>query len=389
MKNERLPHTYRKAGYTAGLLLLLCTVFLAPATAQNSITVPPTEAGWEGAADFVKHNGRQAIYLDDGGQGATGSNLVFARDVTFDNGTIDYYLAFDEGARFSALHFRFQDEENEEHIYLRSNFADDPNASGGLQYAAVVKGVNYWDLSFPYQTGVSFEGGGAWNHIRLVVRDRQLLTYVNDMDRPALYIPIMDGLPGAGRIAVDGKAWVADLTITPDATPGLQAGAGYDPTYNDVRYLLDWEMTAPADFPQGREPVAGDLPDSTASWQPIAAEHHGMINLSRPHGATPQGERRIVWLRTTLTAREATERTLNLGVSDEAYLYLHGAPLTVVKNPYGAPGTLAPGGRATPENAIVKLPLREGDNELLIGLTNYFFGWGLMARLDDGSGLRY
>ena len=253
----------------------------------------------------------------------------------------------------------------------------------------MVQGVNYWDLSFPYQTGASFKGGGEWNHVRLVVRDRQLLAYVNDMERPALYVPIMDGLPGAGRIAVDGKVWVADLTVTPDATPGLQAGAGYDPEYNDVRYLRDWEMTAPVDFAQGREPTGGDLPDSTATWQPIAAEHHGMVNLSRPHGATPQGERRIVWLRTTLTAREATERILNLGVSDEAYLYLNGAPLTVVKNPYGAPGMLAPGGRATPENATVKLPLREGDNELLIGLTNYFFGWGLVARLDDGGGLRY
>ena len=389
MKNQRLPYTRRKAGYTAGLLLLLCTVFLAPATAQNSITVPPTEAGWEGAADFVEHNGRQAIYLDDGGQGATGSNLVFARDLTFDNGTIDYYLAFDEGARFSSLHFRFQDEENEEHIYLRGAFADDPNASGGLQYAAVVKGVNYWDLSFPYQTGASFEGGGEWNHVRLVVRDRQLLTYVNDMERPALYVPIMDGLPGAGRIAVDGKVWVADLTVTPDATPGLQAGAGYDPEYNDVRYLRDWEMTAPADFPQGREPTGDDLPDSTATWRPITAEHHGMVNLSRPHGAIPRGERRIIWLRTTLTAREATERTLKLGVSDEAYLYLNGAPLGVIKNPYFTPAMLPPQGRATPENAALRLPLSEGDNELLIGLTNYFFGWGLVARLDDGGGLRY
>ena len=97
----------------------------------------------------------------------------------------------------------------------------------------------------------------------------------------------------------------------------------------------------------------------------------------------------MIWLRTTLTAGEATDRVLNLGVSDEAHLYLNGRPLATVKNPYGSPGMLEPRGRATPENAAVKLPLQAGENELLIGLTNYFFGWGLVARLNGGSGLRY
>ncbi len=51
---------------------------------------------------------------------------------------------------------------------------------------------------------------------------------------------------------------------------------------------------------------------------------------------------------------------------------------------------LAPRGRATPENARLRLPLNEGENELLVGLTNYFFGWGLVARLDRrGMGLGY
>jgi hypothetical protein len=121
----------------------------------------------------------------------------------------------------------------------------------------------------------------------------------------------------------------------------------------DVRYLRDWQMTEPRIFPPGREPVADDLPKSDTDWRPITAEHHGMVNLSRPYGATPSGERRIVWLRMTLRAEEATERTLRLGVSDEAYLYLNGAPLGTIKNPYFTPAMLSPGGRATPDNATL------------------------------------
>ena len=86
---------------------------------------------------------------------------------------------------------------------------------------------------------------------------------------------------------------------------------------------------------------------------------------------------------------EATERMLHLGISDEVYMFLNGTPLYVGRNPYFTPAMLAPAGRATPENAAVRLPLRAGENELLIGVTNYFFGWGIVGRLDDGAGLRY
>jgi hypothetical protein len=372
------------------LLLFPLLILLAPASAQKSI---PMEAdAWDTGGynvSFLTHRGRAAMRLDDKGQGATGSNMVVARNERFENGTIEYDIALDEGARFSSLYFRMQDPDNTEHVYLRAFFADDPNASGGFQYAAVVDGVNYWDLSFPYQTGVDFRGGGEWNHVKLVVRDRQLLAYVNDMERPALYVPVLDGLPGAGSIGVDGKAWIANLTVTPDVTPGLTAGEGFDPTHNDVRYLRDWKVSSPVEFPQGREPTGDDLPNEQTEWEPLSAEHHGLVNLSRRFGKTPNGERRLVWLKTTLESRAATDRHLDLGISDEVYVYLNGRPLYVGKNPYNTPAMLSPGGRATPENARIPLPLQEGENELLIGVTNYFFGWGIVARLNDGAGLRY
>lgn len=50
---------------------------------------------------------------------------------------------------------------------------------------------------------------------------------------------------------------------------------------------------------------------------------------------------------------------------------------------------LPPGDRMSIENSRIRLPLREGDNEILVGLTNYFYGWGLVAWLDDSVGLRY
>jgi hypothetical protein len=47
-----------------------------------------------------------------------------------------------------------------------------------------------------------------------------------------------------------------------------------------------------------------------------------------------------------------------------------------------------PKSRCTIENASIKLPLNEGENEILIGLANYFYGWGIIARLDDMNGIK-
>jgi hypothetical protein len=39
------------------------------------------------------------------------------------------------------------------------------------------------------------------------------------------------------------------------------------------------------------------------------------------------------------------------------------------------------------DNTSIALPLKEGDNELLVAVGNFFFGWGVIARLDKTEGL--
>ena len=367
------------------LILLHCTC------GRAQTTVPLTPENWDAAGydlTFVTHRGRPAMRLDDGGTGATGKNLVTARGVDFRNGTLEYDVALDEGARFASGYFRVRDKDNLEHVYLRAAFTDDPMNSAGFQYAAVVDGVNYWDLSFEYQTGVAMKPRGEWNHVKLVIRDRQLLAYVNDMDRPALYIPILDGETESGAIGFDGKAWIANVTYAPNVTPGLAPGTGYDPTHNDVRYLRNWQVTQPTILESGREVTAADLPGADAEWSPITAERFGLVNLSRRFGPSNNG-RRLAFLKTTITAGEKTVRQLHLGISDEVTIFINGKYLYAGKNPYGQPGMLFPRGRATPENVTIDLPLEAGENEIVIGVANYFFGWGIVGRLSDGGGLRY
>lgn len=369
--------------------LMLANGFVA---AQETITVPLRAEAWDAGpnrVDFTNYRGEPALRLFDP-QGNTGGSVPRVRDLSFTNGTIEYDVAFTDSTRFTTCYFRLQDGENTEHVYLRANFLGDPNSMAAVQYAATVKGVNYWDLSPHYQSNANFKENGDWNHVKIVVRDRQLLAYVNDMETPTIYVPILDGELETGGIGVDGNVYVANLKITPNDTPGLSAEAGYDPVHNDPRYLRDWEVSPPRDFPFGQEPTEEDAPTDTTAWRPIQAEHHGIINLSRRYGGTSyDGRRRLAWLRTTITADVAQERYLDLGFNDEVYIYLNGRPLYTGKNQFGSPGQLHPGGRMSIENSRIRLPLREGENELLVGLTNYFYGWGLVGRLDDSGRLKF
>jgi hypothetical protein len=46
-----------------------------------------------------------------------------------------------------------------------------------------------------------------------------------------------------------------------------------------------------------------------------------------------------------------------------------------------------PDGRISIDNAKFDITLKAGENDLLVGVANDFFGWGLMARLDKMDGI--
>ncbi len=362
--------------------LTLLTV-IAPAIAQTTIDVPLSSEAWalDGTgAEFTIYRGEKALRLHDG------KGRAIQRVVTnFQDGTIEYDIAFTDSTRFASVYFRPVDLRNYEHVYLRV-MRRDILANDHIQYAAVTDNANLWDLRPEYQSNAPLRYEG-WNHVRIVVKDKQLLAYVNDMETPALYVPMMDGERTAGEVAFDGEVYLKNVRISPDQTPGLGDVPAYDLTDNDPRYLRRWEVSRPEELPVATEPVT--LPDEQTNWEIIEAEHLGLVNLSRAFGETPYGQQRVVWLRTTLAAEEAQMRRLDLGFSDGVYLYLNGGLLGLDRTVYQTPGMTEPEGRLSLDNSSWNLPLQAGENELLIAVTNFFYGWGIVARLDNARGLTY
>jgi hypothetical protein len=380
------------------IVILLVTVpfFAFAAVAQKTqkkasqvISVPMEPAYWQydtAGVEFIMNRNVKAIRIKNA------SPLVL-KDIQFSNGTIEYDVALGQG--FPGINFRLSDDrKNGEHFYLRYFGSTSPESRTTLQYSALIDGMSLWDLTDEYQAGARLNIPD-WNHVKLVLSGKQMKAYVNDMSRPALIVPRLEGGREKGGISFSGgEVAVANVVLKPDVVENLDPAPGYISTYNDTRYLRNWQVSKSGSFEFGKEITAPtirsatpELPDSTTQWTSIVAEERGIVNLTRLYGATDFKNRRLAWLKTTIESDKDQERILNLGFSDEVWLFINGQFLYSDKNHFGTPGQKFPRGRCTIENAAVKLPLKKGRNEILIGLTNYFYGWGIIARLDDTDGI--
>lgn len=362
------------------------------ATKETSIPMEP--AFWEydsSTVEFVTHRNTKAV------KGKNGAYYqVFLKNHSFQNGTIEFDVEL-VGTGFPGINFRMSpDRKQGENFYIRSFGKVPPEARTTLQYAALIDGMSMWDLADEYQSGATIHQEG-WNHVKLVVSGKQLRAYVNDMNIPALVVPVMESSSESGYISLTGNVIYANLKITPNAVGDLSPEPGAIAVDNDTRYLRHWKVTAAKDFPFGKDLViplpsmygklqASELPDSSTNWSPIHAEKRSVVNLSRLYGHVPNDARRIAWLKTNIKSDKAQEKILRLGFSDEVWLFVNGQLTYVDKNYFGTPSQKNDG-RCTIENGTIKLKLKEGDNEILMALANYFYGWGIVARLDDVAGL--
>ena len=386
-------------------ILVLGIVFVASSITMHAqvskknktLEFPLTEKYWSAVTDNVEFTTYKytsvAKSSDDNPIG------LMLKDFDFATGTIEFDVEL-QGQGFPGITFHVdQDTVNAETFYLRYFGKPEPLRRTNMQYAAIMDKVNLWDLTDDYQAASQLYEN-QWNHVKLVISENQMRAYVNDMQNAALWVPALEGLTKRGWIGLSGNVVYANMVVTPNATEGIPSTAGYDPTSNDSRYLRNWQVTEPINFPFGKDlmkqifvspgvAIDSTLFNSNISWRPIKAEQRAIVNLTKRYGGTQRGERRLAWLKTTITSDKLQKKKLNFGFSDEVWVFINGQPLYVDKNYYGSPGMKEPRGRCTIENATIAIPLQEGENEILIGLTSYFYGWGIIARWENNDGLSF
>jgi hypothetical protein len=331
--------------------------------------VPLDDARWtwpRGQASRATFAGSECIRFAD-----TASFIGAPRGVRLRDGTIELDLAVGSGRAFHGLAWRRDARAHTyESFFVRPHQVGNPDA---VQYTPVFHDVSAWQLYHGpgYWAPVEFPVG-RWFRLRVAFAGSHGEAYLDDMDRPALVFGGLKAPCAAGGIGilVGGPGLHVRRFSYTDETPLL-----HGPLLRRVRNrpgtITGWWVSAPV-----RE---GSALRAATGWQHLACEPGGLANLARLHPV--KRGRDTVFARATIQGEAARTRSLQLGFSDRAVVYLNGQRLfsgndTYRSRDYRFLGSIG-------YWYTLQLPLRHGENELVVAVSESFGGWGLMARLLD------
>ena len=370
-------------GWLAGLLLIGSVT-----SAADSALVEFDDAHWtlQGDARFVTYDGRASIRVDGGG--------AVLNDVLFDDGVIEFDVLARGERGFFGVQFRLDDAGNGEWVYLRPHKSGLPDA---LQYTPILgTGLNWQLYSGPGFTGPAAVPRDQWLHARLDIRGATATLFLDDMATPVLVMPDLksDVRKGAMALAVLlGETYFANVRVTPREP----AAWIRQQTAMPAGMLTHWRLSPAFDAGQRNpEQALTKAEMQHIEWQKVEAEAPGLVAITRYRAAPhlrvsfandfarrleAQPGAQLIYARTRIDAAEDGLRRLQLGYSDEVSVFLNGQILYRGRSAqyFRDPGFL---GIMDVENDAVYLPLKKGQNELVLAITELGGGWGFAARLD-------
>lgn len=367
----------------------LILLFLASLSARSLFAQErhlPFDSGWDYAAapdrSIGPFLGREALRLRNG--------IAIRRDVSFQDGTIDFDVAVTEYRSFVYIQFRMTADEENEEIYLRPHKTNLPDA---IQYAPVFRGQSAWQLYHgPGNTARIPIPRNEWVHVRVVVQGQQAAYYLGDTTRPVLVVPRLGREARAGAIALraftpEGGApegvfagAYANVVVRPGVVPAAFPAAPDRPKRAGA--VASWQLSPAFVPPEGRlKSLPAELLANRASWPAHPVDEEGRLILDRYLDRPGPTNRAAAVLRLVLRADRDTVRRLDLGFSDEYLLFMNGRPVAGGEAAYRFDNPRGDG-VLSPTQSVVYLPLRRGENEVLIVLQDVFGGWGILGILE-------
>jgi sugar lactone lactonase YvrE len=352
----------------AGLILVVC-LFLSSqdAVAQDGIIDFESDRWQMVDAQVVQHLERKALM-----------GTAFLKDVQFMNGVIEVDIAVAESQRsYPGINFRMQSAQDLEQFYIRPHRA--PLYPDALQYTPVFNGIAGWQLyNGDGCTASAVLPANEWIHLKLEVFGKQARVYLNNVEQPALVITDLKHGISSGTIGLmgprDKTAYfsnfryeiVNDLRFDPP--PEIETPLGI---------ITDWKISRSFDISQINLEKTPDQQGITdIVWQKVQSDPTGLVDVSRYRGRS--GAADCIFARTNLHADRDTVLNLRFGYSDAVVLFFNGDPIFFGNSAYRQrdPSFLGIIGM----NDAVYLPLKTGDNELMLMVAESFGGWGFLCQ---------
>ena len=371
-----------------GFALLLASALYAEK--PPTLSFPPDSPRWDlqGEAKATEFQGRKCIMLDGG--------AAALKDFEMRDAVIDVDVATPAKRGFMGLMFRINnDGANYEEIYLRQHKSGLPDA---MQYTPVLNtGANWQIFNGPGFTGKVEIPRDEWFHLRLAVTGAQAKLFVKNMEKPALVMGDLKTGLQKGQVALytlTGQTCFANFEIrpTPDAPWERHLPAMPPDT------LTKWSISPAYDvLARNLERPLTQAESEAIPWQQVEAEPPGFVVLYRyreaPHPTVtfqsdfstrlqPQPGMKVLYARTSIESDRDQVKKLEIGYSDDVSVFLNGRILYRGRSAQGFrdPGFL---GIMNPEDDAVYLPLKKGNNELLLAVSELGGGWGFICRLTE------
>jgi glyoxylase-like metal-dependent hydrolase (beta-lactamase superfamily II) len=373
---------YVKTYYDAYFVDVFGAAAMKALTGEPMVQPPSPESvsfddeRWEIEAvesEIVDYLGQQALRIK-GGHALLG-------DTDIRNGLVEYDIAITEQRGFAGLIFRAQDELNHEHFYIRPHQSGNPDAN---QYTPVFDGNAAWQLYYgpEYAAAVEYKYN-EWMHVKIIYAGSKAEVYI-DSDEPVLRIDDLRRAEHNGMIGVNSANFsavhFANFKFTKLANAYQLPDSGVAEPAAEEGVIQEWLISEAFDG-KTLSGAAGLKTKKAAdhTWTPLAAERTGITNLSSVHGLNDGAD--TVYARYVISGKKGEQKQFTFGYSDQASVYLNGSLIYRGNNGYLTRDYRYLGTMGMFDSIV--LPLKKGDNELWISVTEAFGGWGIMGQVTD------
>jgi len=377
---------------TLSAIVFLSSI-LTPINGQQII--PFSDKKWkiDAQGQMVEfYKGYECLYLKGG--------RATLPDIQFLNGIIEFDICLTEQVSFSGFFFRQTSPGNYEEFYFRAQQSGNPDA---YQYTPVFNGDPAWQLYHDQFDGVNdgyihWKPSGIlngynsvidypfehWAHVKLLVKNDKAELYFDNK-----FIGTVNKLlqgQKAGAIGVSSS--IAPMrfanfsyTSTDDITIKNLANV---PTNIPANSIMQWQVSN-----SFKEDVLKDknILDETfvnkLSWKKISIENGGFANLAR---LSPVTDSNTVFAKITIESNKDQVKKLDIGYSDRVKAFCNGQAIYSGNNSfrtrdYRYLGTIG-------YFDAIYLPLKKGENTIMLAVSETFGGWGVMGKWETMEGIQ-
>lgn len=222
-------------------------------------------------------------------------------------------------------------------------------------------------------------------HVRLVIKDKQMDVFIDDMDTPILQTNDLKLASAAGQLGFGtflGAAYYANLSYQKTDSPTLSGNRKPQPeaTTGTIR---QWRVSQAF--------AEKDLADLTTikgftfkEAKKLNSETTGTINLAQISAVSETTN--TVLAKVVIDSDRAQTKRLDFGFSDKVRVFVNDRIVYAGNDPfvsrdYRFLGTIG-------YFDSVYLDLKEGENEVVFAVSEAMGGWGLQAKLADLDGVK-